>query len=297
MTTPATHITAFFDSYSSTFSYVLDQGPGSACAIIDPVLDYEPKSGCTSTDSAEQLVQFVRERQLQLHYILETHAHADHLSSAPWLRQQLGGQIVIGQPITTVQKTFSGIYNLKDLALDGSQFDRLLSEGESLQLGSLRIEAMHVPGHTPADMAYHVITAAGEADLVFVGDTLFAPDAGTARCDFPGGNAHQMFHSVRRLLSLPDNTRIFLCHNYAEGVTADPAAFCEHTVAEHKAGNIHVHDGISEEDFVSMRTARDKTLDMPKLILPAVQVNIRAGQLPPAEDNGTHYLKIPLNVL
>ena len=297
MTTPATHITAYFDSYSSTFSYVLDQGPGSACAIIDPVLDYEPKSGRTSTDSAEQLVQFVRERQLQLHYILETHAHADHLSSAPWLRQQLGGQIVIGQPITTVQKTFSGIYNLKDLALDGSQFDLLLSEGDSLQLGSLRIEAMHVPGHTPADMAYHVITAAGEADLVFVGDTLFAPDAGTARCDFPGGNAHQMFHSVRRLLSLPADTRIFLCHNYAEGVTADPAAFCEHTVAEHKAGNIHVHDGISEEAFVSMRTARDKTLDMPKLILPAVQVNIRAGQLPPAEDNGTHYLKIPLNVL
>ena len=199
--TAAVRITPYFDSYSSTFSYVLDQGPGSACAIIDPVLDYDPKSGRTRTDSAEQLIRFVQDNQLQLQYILETHAHADHLSSAPWLRQQLGGQIVIGQPITTVQKTFRGIYNLKDLAADGSQFDLLLSEGQGLDLGSLRIEAMHVPGHTPADMAYHVITAADEADLVFVGDTLFAPDAGTARCDFPGGDAHQMFHSVRRLLS------------------------------------------------------------------------------------------------
>ena len=290
-------VKAFFDPATWTVSYVVFDAPGGHCALVDSVLDYDPKSGRTRTDSADQLIAFVREQNLMVDWILETHAHADHLSSAPWLRQQLGGQIVIGQPITTVQKTFSGIYNLKDLALDGSQFDLLLSEGDSLQLGSLRIEAMHVPGHTPADMAYHVITAAGEADLVFVGDTLFAPDAGTARCDFPGGNAHQMFHSVRRLLSLPADTRIFLCHNYAEGVTADPAAFCEHTVAEHKAGNIHVHDGISEEAFVSMRTARDKTLDMPKLILPAVQVNIRAGQLPPAEDNGTHYLKIPLNVL
>ncbi len=289
--------TPFFDRFSSTFSYVLHYAQESACAIIDPVLDYDPRAGRTSTDSAQAVVDYIRQQGLQVLWIIETHAHADHISAAPWLQQQLGGSIVIGQPITTVQRTFAGIYHLPDLPCDGSQFDKLMQHGDQLQLGSLRIQALHVPGHTPADMAYHVTTPGEEADLVFVGDTLFAPDAGTARCDFPGGSAHQMYHSVRQLLSLPDDTRIMLCHNYAEGCAADPAAFCEHSVAAHRLHNIHVHAGIGIEEFVAMRTARDATLDMPQLILPAVQINIRAGQMPAPEANGTRYLKIPLNVL
>ena len=289
--------TPFFDHFSSTFSYVLHYAQESACAIIDPVLDYDPKAGRTSTGGAQAVVDYIRRHGLQLQWIIETHAHADHISAAPWLQQQLGGTIVIGQPITTVQRTFAGIYHLPDLPCDGSQFGKLVQHGEQLSLGSLRIQALHVPGHTPADMAYHVVTPGEEADLVFVGDTLFAPDAGTARCDFPGGSAHQMYQSVRHVLSLPDNTRVLLCHNYAEGCAANPAAFCEHTVAEHRRHNIHVHDGIDVDIFIAMRNARDATLDMPQLILPAVQVNIRAGQMPAPEANGTRYLKIPLNVL
>ncbi|MEZ7828915.1 MBL fold metallo-hydrolase [Brachymonas denitrificans] len=290
-------ITPFFDSFSSTLSYVLDLGDGAPCAIIDPVLDYDPKAGRTSTDSARKLISHVQRHRLQLHWIIETHAHADHLSAAPFIQQQLGGKTVIGKHITTVQRTFAGIYHLPGLPTDGSQFDVLLGEGEQIELGGVRIEAMHVPGHTPADTAWHVHAPAGEADLVFVGDTLFAPDGGTARCDFPGGSASQLYHSVHRLLALPDDTRLFLCHNYADGVADNPAAYCEHTVAEQRRSNKHVRDGISEEEFVTMRTARDATLDMPQLILPAVQVNIRAGALPEPEDNGTRYLKIPLDVL
>lgn len=290
-------ITPFFDGFSSTFSYVLDTGDGGPCAVIDPVLDYDPKAARTSTESARKLIDHVQAHRLRLQWIIETHAHADHLSAAPFLQHQLGGRTVIGRHITAVQRTFAGIYHLPDLPTDGSQFDRLLDEGEHILLCDISIEALHVPGHTPADTAWHVHAPAGEADLVFVGDTLFAPDAGTARCDFPGGSAHQLYRSVRRLLALPEETRLFLCHNYAEGVAANPAAWCEHTVAEHRRSNRHVHDGVSEADFVAMRTARDATLDMPTLILPAVQVNIRAGALPEPESNGTRYLRIPLNVL
>ncbi|MFM2324387.1 MAG: hypothetical protein RL244_1266 [Pseudomonadota bacterium] len=290
-------ITPFFDTFSSTLSYVLDLGDGGPCAIIDPVLDYDPKAGRTSHESARKLIAHVHKHRLQLEWIIETHAHADHLSAAPFIRQQLGGRTVIGRHITTVQRTFAGIYHLPDLPVDGSQFDLLLGEGEHIELGGLRIEALHVPGHTPADTAWHVHAPEGEADVVFVGDTLFAPDGGTARCDFPGGSASQLYRSVRRLLALPADTRLFLCHNYAEGVADNPAAYCEYTVAEQRRSNKHVRDGINEEEFVTMRTARDATLDMPQLILPAVQVNIRAGALPEPEDNGTRYLKIPLDVL
>ncbi|MDO5653150.1 MAG: MBL fold metallo-hydrolase, partial [Brachymonas sp.] len=245
----------------------------------------------------EKIIDYIRAQGLTVRWIIDTHAHADHLSAAPFIKQQLGGQTVIGQSITTVQKTFAQLFNTPELLTDGSQFDHLLADGDSIALGDLRIKAIHVPGHTPADTAWHVHTPESEADLVFVGDTLFSPQEGTARCDFPGGSAHQLFNSVRKLLALPDDTRLFLCHSYLDGVAADPAAFCEHTVAQQRKGNKHVKDGISEDEFVAMRTARDATLDMPRLILPSVQVNIRAGELPAAEGNGTQYLKIPLNVL
>ena len=294
---PNTTIHTFFDEYSSTFTYVLHQGQGSDCAIIDPVLDYNPNSGRTSTQSAEKVAAYVREHGLRLQWIIETHAHADHLSASVYLREQLGGQTVIGQSITTVQRTFADIFNLSDLATDGSQFDKLLADGDSITLGSLRIEALHAPGHTPADSAWRVHMPEGQADVVFVGDTIFSPQEGTARCDFPGGSASQLYQSLHKLLALPADTRLFLCHSYVDGVAANPSAFCEYTVAQQKAGNIHVKDGISEQEFVAMRTKRDATLDMPRLILPSVQVNIRAGHLPPAESNGTQYLKIPLNLL
>ena len=293
----STHIQTFFDAYSSTFSYVLHATSGKDCAVFDSVLDYNPNSGRTSTQGAQKIVDYIHQQRLHLQWIIDTHAHADHLSAAPFLKQQLGGKTVIGQTITTVQKTFSDIFNLSNLALDGSQFDQLLADGQSIMLGDLRIEAMHVPGHTPADTAWHVHTPADEAHIVFVGDTLFSPQEGTARCDFPGGSANQLFRSVRKLLTLPDDTRLFLCHSYLDGVADNPVAFCEHTVAQQRSGNKHVKDGISEAEFVEMRTARDATLDMPRLILPSVQVNIRAGELPPAESNGTQYLKIPLNIL
>ena len=261
------------------------------------MLDYNPNSGRTSTQSAEKVAAYVREHGLRLQWIIETHAHADHLSASVYLREQLGGQTVIGQSITTVQRTFADIFNLGDLATDGSQFDKLLADGDSITLGSLRIEALHVPGHTPADSAWRVHMPEGQADVVFVGDTIFSPQEGTARCDFPGGSASQLYQSLHKLLALPADTRLFLCHSYVDGVAANPSASCEYTVAQQKAGNIHVKDGISEQEFVAMRTKRDATLDMPRLILPSVQVNIRAGHLPPAESNGTQYLKIPLNLL
>jgi len=282
-------VQSFFDPATWTVSYVVYEKEGSACAIIDSVLDYDAKSGRTRTTSADKLVEFVQQKNLRVDWILETHAHADHLSAAHYLRHKLGGKIAIGAAITDVQDVFKGIFNLEPaFRPDGHQFDRLLRDGETFSIGALTAEALSVPGHTPACMAYRV------GDTVFVGDTLFMPDVGTARCDFPGGDAHSLYRSVRRLLSLPAKTRLFMCHDYPpEGRSAS----WETTVAEQRASNIHVHDGVSEEDFVKMRTARDATLEMPVLILPSVQINIRAGEMPPKEDNGVSYLKIPLNAL
>ncbi len=282
-------VKAFFDPATWTVSYVVFDRPGGAAAIIDSVLDYDPKSGRTRTQSAQQLVDFVREQKLSVQWIMETHAHADHLSAAPWLKQQLGGATTIGAGITTVQGVFKKIFNMEPgFVTDGRQFDKLLAEGERFRIGDLEGEAMWVPGHTPACMAYRV------GDAVFVGDTMFMPDVGTARCDFPGGNAHTLYASVRRLLSLPPQTRLFLCHDYPPN--GRPIQW-ETTVADQRKSNIHIRDGVSEAEFVAMRTARDAKLDMPVLILPAVQINIRAGDLPPPEANGVSYLKIPLNAL
>lgn len=282
-------VQSLFDPDTWTVTYVVHEGPGSDCAVIDSVLDYDPKSGRTRTRSADKLIEYVRTQGLQLRWILETHAHADHLSAAAYLKQHLGGRTGVGERITTVQKVFKGIFNLEPgFSQDGSQFDHLFADGETFPLGRLQGEVMAVPGHTPACVAYRF------GDAVFVGDTLFMPDVGTARCDFPGGDARTLYASVRRLLSLPPATRLFMCHDYPPG---DRPVAWETTVAAQRAGNIHVRDGIGEEEFVRMRSARDATLQMPVLILPAVQVNIRAGELPPQEDNGTAYLKIPLNAL
>jgi glyoxylase-like metal-dependent hydrolase (beta-lactamase superfamily II) len=279
----------FFDPATWTVSYVVYEAPGSACAIVDPVLDYDPKSGRTSTASAGRIAAFVREQGLSVAWILETHAHADHLSAAAWLRGELGGRIGVGRAITDVQEVFKGLFHLGDeFRADGSQFDHLFGDGERFRAGSLEFEAVSMPGHTPACMAYRV------GDAVFVGDTLFMPDVGTARCDFPGGDARTLYRSVRKLLALPPQTRLFMCHDYPP---AGREPQWESTVAAQRAGNIHIHDGVGEDDFVAMRTARDATLDMPNLILPSIQVNIRAGRLPPAEGNGVAYLKIPVNAL
>ncbi len=282
-------VTSFFDPDTWTVSHVVHEKEGGACAIVDAVLDYDARSGRTRTTSADKLAAFIQENKLQVAWILETHAHADHLSAAHYLRGKLGGKIAIGAAITQVQTTFKRIFNLESgFQTDGRQFDRLLQDGETLAIGALEVRALSVPGHTPACMAYLV------GDAVFVGDTLFMPDVGTARCDFPGGDASALYRSVRRLLGLPPETRLFMCHDYPpEG----RSPVWETTVAEQRANNIHVHDGVSEDEFVKMRTARDATLNMPTLILPSVQVNIRAGEMPPAEDNGVTYLKIPLNAL
>lgn len=282
-------VKAFFDPATWTVSYVVFDAPGGHCALVDSVLDYDPKSGRTRTDSANQLIAFVREQNLTVDWILETHAHADHLSAAPYLRKHLGGKIAIGGKITQVQNVFKGIFHLEpEFATNGSQFDHLFEDGDTFAIGALQAQALSVPGHTPACMAYQV------GDAVFVGDTLFMPDVGTARCDFPGGNAHTLYQSVRKLLSLPAETRLFMCHDYPP---KGREAQWECTVADQRAHNIHVHDGVSEAEFVAMRTKRDAGLAMPVLILPSVQVNIRAGELPPPEANGVSYLKIPLNAL
>lgn len=282
-------VQAFFDPATWTVSYVVFDAPGGHCALVDSVLDYDPKSGRTRTTSADQLIAFVREQNLTVDWILETHAHADHLSAAPYLRKALGGRIAIGGKITQVQHVFKGVFHLEaEFATDGRQFDHLFQDGETFTIGQLQAQALSVPGHTPACMAYQV------GDAVFVGDTLFMPDVGTARCDFPGGNAHTLYQSIRKLLSLPAETRLFMCHDYPP---AGREVQWECTVADQRARNIHVHDGVSEDDFVAMRTKRDATLEMPVLILPSVQVNIRAGELPPPEANGVSYLKIPLNAL
>lgn len=281
------HIQAFFDAVTATVTYVVHDG--SACAIIDSVLDYDPKSGRSSTASADRVVDYVRENGLDTQWLLETHAHADHLSAAPYLQRKLGGVIAIGQSIRTVQGVFKQIFNLEpEFQLDGSQFGRLFADGETFKIGKLEATAIHVPGHTPADMAYLI------GDAAFVGDTMFMPDVGTARCDFPGGNAHELYRSIQRLLKLPGDTRLFMCHDYPPN---GRDANWQTSVAAQRNGNIHVRDGISEDDFVAMRTRRDATLSMPTLILPAIQVNIRAGHFPPPEDNGVRYLKIPVDSL
>jgi len=280
---------SLFDPATWTITHIVHAGPGTAAAIIDPVLDYDPKSGRTRTTSADQLIDYVRAQGLRVEWILETHAHADHLTAAPYLREQLGGRIGIGGRITEVQQVFKSVFHLEDaFCTDGSQFDVLFAEGERFRIGDLEAEVLQVPGHTPACAAYHI------GDAVFVGDTLFMPDVGSARCDFPGGDARTLYASARRLLALPEATRLFLCHDYPPA-HRDVRFFC--TVAEQRAANIHLRDGIDEDAFVALRTARDATLEMPVLILPAVQVNIRAGELPPAEANGVAYLKIPLNAL
>jgi glyoxylase-like metal-dependent hydrolase (beta-lactamase superfamily II) len=283
------HVHGIFDPATWTVTYVVHAGPGTPAAIIDSVLDYDPKSGRTKTESADKVIEYVRANALDVEWILETHAHADHLSAAPYLRQMLGGKIGIGSQITNVQAMFKGIFNLEpEFQTDGSQFNVLLKNEEVFTIGDLNAQVISVPGHTPACVAYKV------GDAVFVGDTLFMPDVGTARCDFPGGDAETLYDSVSRLLSLPPETRLFVCHDYPP--TDRPIAF-QTTVAEQRAKNIHVHEGISKAQFVEMRKKRDATLEMPVLILPAVQINIRAGHLPPKESNGTAYVKIPINAL
>ena len=284
-----TTIQAFFDPQTWTVSYLVWDRASRHAAVIDPVLDYDFKSGHTSTRSADQVLACVRAQGLQVDWILETHAHADHLSGARYLQQRTGGRIAIGEHIREVQATFRKIYNLERSFLpDGSQFDHLFKDGETFDIGTVQATALLVPGHTPADMAYLVDGCA------FVGDTLFMPDVGTARADFPGGDAHQLYRSIQRLLALPLETRVYVCHDYPP---ATRAARWQSTVAEQRAHNIHVRDGIGEDEFVAMRTARDATLEVPTLILPSIQVNVRAGQLPPPDDNGVAYLRIPLNAL
>ena len=297
MSSSKMHIESFFDSATFTFSHLLADLSTRQCALIDSVLDYDPKSGRTSTTSADRLVERVKALDLQVQWILETHVHADHLSAAPYLKNQLGGQLAIGAHITTVQNVFGKLFNAgAEFARDGSQFDRLLADGEAFQIGTLQARAMHTPGHTPACMTY-VVRDSGdvsEKQVAFVGDTLFMPDYGTARCDFPGGNASVLFQSIQKVLSLPDNTELYLCHDYPPE-TREP--HCITTVAEQKNANVHVHRGVNEAEFVAMREKRDASLAMPVLILPSVQVNMRAGQMPPPEDNGQRYLKIPIDAL
>jgi glyoxylase-like metal-dependent hydrolase (beta-lactamase superfamily II) len=282
-------IKAFFDPETWTFTYVVHAGEGSACVVIDSVLNYDSKSGRTTTKSVDEVAQFIAEKKLQLAWILETHAHADHLTAAPYLQSKLGGKIVIGEHITNVQKVFKGVFNLDGrFAVDGSQFDHLLQDGESLAFGDLSLKAIYVPGHTPACMAYEI------GDTLFVGDTLFMPDVGTARCDFPGGHAKTLYQSIQKILAYPNETKLYMCHDYPP--SDRPIAHLT-TVSEQKQSNIHVHDGITEDAFVQMRSKRDSTLEMPHLILPSIQVNIRGGHFPEPESNGKSYLKIPLNVL
>lgn len=283
-------IKAFFDEITYTITYVIDDPASGEAAIIDPVLDYDPASGRTSRDAVRPVIDYVQSEGLKIGWLLETHAHADHLSAAPCLQEHLGGEMAIGEHIVTVQETFGALFNAgSDFARDGSDFDRLFADGDRFAIGSLDVTVLHVPGHTPACIAYVI------GDAVFVGDTMFMPDYGSARADFPGGDARALYRSVRRILSLPGETRLFMCHDY---LPANRNEYVwETTVAAQLGGNIHAHDGVSEEEFVAMREARDRTLSMPRLILPAVQVNMRAGHFPPAEDNGITYLKIPLDAV
>lgn len=281
-------VVPFFEEDTNTFSYVVQDPDSKACAIVDSVLDFDMASGGVSYESADAIIAYVQDRQLEVQWILETHVHADHLTAAPYLQEKLGGKIAIGEHVKTVQETFAGIYNTgAEFRRDGSQFDHLFKDGEQYQIGNLSAYVLHTPGHTPA-CTTHVI-----GDAAFVGDTLFMPDAGTARADFPGGDAGQLYQSIKKILSLPPDTRIFMCHDYG----ADDRKEVEYqtSVKDELAQNIHVNDKVSEADFVKMRTARDKTLAVPHLILPSLQVNMRAGHLPPAESNGVSYLKLPIN--
>lgn len=283
-------VEAFFDEPTNTASYVIHDPATGRAGIVDSVLDFDAASGRTSTASADAMIAFVKAHGLTVDWLLESHAHADHLSAAPYIQRELGGKLAIGREIITVQNVFGKIFNFgTEFARDGSEFDRLFDDGDTFAIGSIPAMVLHVPGHTPADMAYVI------GDVVFTGDTLFMPDFGTARADFPGGNARQLFHSIRRLLALPDETRLFLCHDY-KAPGRDTYAW-ETTVGAERAGNIHARDGVDEDAFVDMRTKRDATLAMPKLILPSVQVNMRAGHLPEPEENGRRYLKLPLDTL
>ncbi|MGM0768054.1 MAG: MBL fold metallo-hydrolase [Pseudomonadota bacterium] len=287
MTNPV--VQHFFDEPTNTFSYVVRDPDSSACAIIDSVLDFDYAAGRTDVRSADEIIAYIRREGLTVEWILETHVHADHLSAAPYLHDKLGGRTGIGAHIVEVQNIFGKAFNAgTEFVRDGSQFGRLFNEGDQVEIGNLKVRVLHTPGHTPACLTYVI------GDAAFVGDTLFMPDYGTARCDFPGGDARTLYRSIQKVLALPPETRIFLCHDYK----APDRETYQHltTVAEQRRENVHVHEGISEEEFVRMRTERDATLDMPRLILPSVQVNMRAGHMPPAEDNGQVYLKVPLNL-
>ncbi|WP_444816302.1 MBL fold metallo-hydrolase [Stutzerimonas frequens] len=284
------HVEPFFDPATFTYSYVVSDPETRQCAVIDSVLDYDPASGRTSHATAQRLVDYVREQDLKVQWLLETHVHADHLSAAPYLKQQLGGRMAIGDRITVVQNTFGKLFNAgTEFATDGRQFDHLFQDEETFQVGNVPARAIHTPGHTPACMTYVI------GDAAFVGDTLFMPDYGTARCDFPGGDARTLYRSIQKLFTLPGETRVFMCHDY-KAPGRDEFLY-ETTIAAEREHNVHVHSGISEQQFVDMRTARDATLAMPTLILPSVQINMRGGELPAPESNGTRYLKIPLDVL
>ena len=283
-------IAGFFDEATNTVSYVIHDPATNEAAIIDSVLDYDPAAGRTSHGSADLIVEYVQANGLKVAWLIETHAHADHISAAPYLQEKLGGKLAIGREIIRVQEVFGKLFNAgTDFERDGSQFDHLFDDGETFRLGGIEAIALHVPGHTPADYAYIF------GDAAFVGDTIFMPDFGTARADFPGGDARQLYQSIQRLLSLPEDTRLFLCHDY-KAPGRDEYAW-ETTVGQQRRENVHVKEGTSEDEFVEMRTARDKTLAMPKLIMPSVQVNIRGGRLPEPEDNGVSYIKIPVNAV
>jgi glyoxylase-like metal-dependent hydrolase (beta-lactamase superfamily II) len=283
-------VKGFFHEPTNTVSYVVSDPATGACAVIDTVLDYDNAAGRTATQSADEVVAHVRDQGLACEWVLETHVHADHLSAAPYVQEKLGGKLGIGSNITVVQDTFGKVFNAgTEFQRDGSQFDRLFQDGEEFALGSFSVHVMHTPGHTPACLTYVI------GDAAFVGDTLFMPDYGTARADFPGGSARQLYRSIRKVLDLPPETRLFLCHDY-KAPGRDVYAW-ETTVAEERRSNVHVRDGVNEDEFVAMREARDKTLSMPKLIIPSIQVNMRAGEFPEPEDNGTVYLKVPLDRL
>jgi glyoxylase-like metal-dependent hydrolase (beta-lactamase superfamily II) len=283
-------IRTFFDEATFTATHVVHDPATKRAAIIDPVLDFDQAAGCTSHASVDAVIAYFREQGLTVDWLLETHAHADHLSDAPYLQHELGGTLVIGREIITVQNVFAGVFNEPaSFARDGSQFDRLMDDGEQFVLGAIPAITLHVPGHTPACLAYVI------GDAVFVGDTLFMPDYGTARADFPGGDARELYRSIRRLMQLPGETRVFLCHDYK--ALGRDAFVWETTIGAERTGNVHVRDGVSEDAFAAMREARDKTLGMPRLILPSIQINSRAGHLPEPEANGVSYLKLPINLL
>ena len=284
------HVSAFFDPPTNTFTYLVRDPASHACAIIDSVLAFDYSNGRTDTRAADALIAQVRDAGLSVQWILETHAHADHLSAAPYLQEKLGGKIGIGEHIIEVQEIFGKVFNAgTEFARDGRQFDALFADGDTFPIGTLDVQVLHTPGHTPACLSYLI------GDAVFVGDTLFMPDYGTARCDFPGGDSATLYQSVQKLLALPDDTRMFLCHDYLPAGRSEYVH--ETTVGEQRRANIHIHEGVSEAEFVALRDARDATLSAPKLLIPSVQVNMRAGTMPEAEDNGQVYLKVPVNLL